>query len=221
MVNATSLVKAVLVRSPLARYVFPTYPYNFTPAQLCFLCQCLEDTRGVPGTVLEVGCWKGGTTIFLAKYLRAQRIDRSYYAIDTFAGFTAADIDYEAKTRGKDRRLFNYFSANSQAWFDATMRRNGVPEVRSVTADVNQYDLRTLGPVAFCLLDVDLFRPILKSLRELYEALSPGGIIVVDDCDPTDIRWDGSDEAYRTFMRERDEPPAVVHGKLGVVRKPV
>jgi SAM-dependent methyltransferase len=210
----------VIVRSPLARYVFPTYPYNFTPAQLCFMCQCLEESRSVSGTALEVGCWKGVTTIFLVKYQQARGIDRQYYAIDTFAGFTAADIDFEAQTRGKDRRLFNYFAANSQAWFDATMRRNGVPEVQSIAADVNQYDLRTLGPVAFCLLDVDLYRPMLKSLRELYEALSPGGIIVVDDCDPTNIRWDGSDEAYRTFMAERQLTPEIVHGKLGIVRKP-
>lgn len=221
MFNLTSVAKGVLVRSPFARYAFPTYPYNFTPSQLCFLCQCLEETRGLPGNALEVGCWKGATSIFLVKYLQAQGINRPYYAIDTFAGFTTEDIDYEAQSRGKDRRLFNYFAANSQEWFDATMRRNGVAEITSITADVNRFDLRSLGPVAFCLLDVDLFRPILKSLHELYEALAPGGVIVVDDCDATNLRWDGSDEAYRTFMAERHEAPQIVHGKLGIVRKPV
>lgn len=220
MFGMTSLVKTAVFRSPLARYVFPTYPYNFSPAQLCFLCACLEQVRDVPGNALEVGCWKGATTIFLAKYMDERAMARPFYAVDTFAGFTTADIDHEVQVRGKDRRLFDYFRANRQEWFDATMHRNAVWGVRSIAADVSEYDLRTLGPVAFCLLDVDLFRPMLASLRQLYDVLSPGGIIVVDDCDRTNLRWDGSDEAYRTFAAERGLVPQVVHGKLGILRKP-
>jgi len=47
------------------------------------------------------------------------------------------------------------------------MLQNAITRVKSIEADVNQYDLRTLGPLSFCLLDVDLYRPIRKSLKEL------------------------------------------------------
>ena len=46
-------------------------------------------------------------------------------------------------------------------------------------------------------------------------------MIVVDDCDPNDFRWDGSDQAYKEFMKEIDQPAVVVHRKLGVIKKPV
>lgn len=87
-------------------------------------------------------------------------------------------------------------------------------------SDINKFDLTTIGPISFSLLDVDLYRPTHKALQELYEVLSPGGIIVVDDCDSSDIRWDGSDQAYKEFMNEIDQAPQISHGKLGVIKKP-
>ena len=99
------------------------------------------------------------------------------------------------------------------------MQHNNIFRVRSIETDLNKYDLTTLGPLSFVLLDVDLYRPMKKSLPELYEALTPDGIIVVDDCSSADIRWDGSDQAYKEFMMEIDRSPQIIHGKLGIIRK--
>ena len=99
---------------------------------------------------------------------------------------------------------------------DASERHH---RVKSIEADVNQYDLRTLGPLSFCLLDVDLYRPIRKSLKELYDVLSPGGIMVVDDCDESNRVWDGADQAYKEFMKDAGRPIEIRHGKLGLIRK--
>lgn len=150
----------------------------------------------------------------------AQNIRKSYFAIDTFSGFVADDIRFEVADRGKTKDLITGFQANKKKWFDGTMQQNNITRVRSIEADVNEYDLTTLGPLSFTLLDVDLYRPMKKALQELYEVLSPGGIIVVDDCDASNIRWDGSDQAYKEFMKERNQFVQIIHGKLGVIRKP-
>jgi hypothetical protein len=214
------LIKEIQFNSPLRRYCFPRYRYQFSPPQLCFLCHSIEETRHIEGAISEVGCATGSTTVFLKKYMDAQKIAKDYYAIDTFSGFVPEDIEFEVTNRGKRRGLFSAFQVNRKKWFDATMRQNKISGVRSIEADVNAFDLRTIGPLAFCLLDVDLYRPIKKALGELYEALSPKGIIVVDDCDPTNVRWDGSDQAYKEFMKDINQPAQVVHRKLGVIRKP-
>ena len=213
------LLKEIQFRSPLRKYFFPRYLYNFTPPQLCFLCQCLEDTRHLAGSYAEIGCDHGATTVFLNKYMDAQNIPKTYYALDTFLGFVAADIAFEIALRGKTKDLFTSFQVNNKKWFDGTMRENHITRVHSITADVNHYDLRTLGPLSFILLDVDLYRPMKKCLPQLFEVLTPGGIIVVDDCVSSDIRWDGSDQAYKEFMRGKNHPPQIIHGKLGIVRK--
>lgn len=213
------LIKEMQFYSPLRRYFWPRYSYNFTPPQLCFLCQCLEDTRHVAGSVAEVGCAAGETTVFLKKYMVTQNIDKNYFAIDTFSGFVDEDIEFETTERGKDNSLFTGFQVNKKKWFDMTMRQNNISKVCSIKTDVNKYDLTKLGPLSFVLLDVDLYRPIKKSLKELYEVLSPHGIIMVDDCDPDNVRWDGSDQAYKEFMDEIKQPVHVMHGKLGIIKK--
>lgn len=213
------LTREVLHYSPLRRYFFPKYLYNFTPPQLCFLCRCVEDTKDVPGTIAEIGCANGLTSVFLNKYMSEQGIERPYVAIDTFAGFVAEDVQYEVDNRGKQKKLFNRFQVNSRKWYDRTLRDNGVSRVRSVQADVNKFDMAALGPLSFVLLDVDLYRPIKKCLPELYGLLSPGGIMVVDDCDAGHIRWDGADQAYKEFMAGLGRRADILYGKLGIIRK--
>ncbi|GLQ52537.1 hypothetical protein GCM10010872_39860 [Dyella flava] len=213
------ILKETQFNSPLRRYFFPRYAYNFTPPQLGFLCQCIEDTRDVDGAIAEVGCFDGSATVFLNKYMDAKGIEKDYFAIDTFAGFVAEDVRVEVDDRGKNRSMYNGFQSNKQKWFDGTMAQNGITRVRSIQADVNEYDLTSLKKLSFCLLDVDLYRPIKKSLHELYEILSPGGIIVIDDCDPSNAFWDGADQAYKEFMDEKNESRRIVHNKLGVIRK--
>jgi SAM-dependent methyltransferase len=213
------LIKEIIFLSPLRRYFFPCYLYNFTPSQLLYLCQCIEDTKDVSGNIAEVGCASGATTVFLNKYLDAREIKKEYYAIDTFSGFVKKDVDYEVMNRGKESNLFRHFQANKKKWFDGTMKQNNINRVRSIQNDVNEFDLTTLGPLSFCLLDVDLYRPVKKCLKELYGVLSPGGILIVDDCNPGKIKWDGSDQAYKEFMKETDLPIQIMHGKLGVIQK--
>jgi O-methyltransferase len=215
------LIKEVLFASPMRKFFFPRYIYMFSPPQLCFLCQCIEDTRYIEGAIGEVGCAAGATTIFLNKYMEARNIEKAYYAIDTFSGFASEDVEFEVKNRGKTKDQFDVFQTNKKRWFDTTMQENGVERVRSIEADVNKFDLTQLEPLSFCLLDVDLYKPMKKALRELYEILSPGGVIAVDDCNPSSVRWDGSDQAYKEFMKEIGKPAQVVHDKIGIINKPI
>ena len=214
------LTREVLHHSPLRRYFFPKYLYNFMPPQLCFLCNCIEETAKVAGSIAEIGCSNGLTTIFLNKYLTCQNIEKPYYAVDTFSGFVADDVRYEVEARGKKEKLFKRFQVNKKKWYDRTMQVNDIRRVRSIEADVNTFDMKTLGPLSFVLLDVDLYRPMKKCMPELYELLSPGGVMIVDDCDARHIRWDGSDQAYKEFMDGQNRPAQILHGKLGVITKP-
>lgn len=213
------LIKEIQYISPLRRYFFPLYVYNFSPPQLCFICQCLEETKDIPGNIAEIGCSAGATTVFLNKYLDAQGIEKKYFAVDTFSGFSKEDIQLEVSKRGKRKGLFTGFQANKNKWFDGTMKINNINRVKSIQADVNKYDLCSLGPLSFCLLDVDLYQPTKKSLGQLYTIMSKGGTIIIDDCNPNHIQWDGAYQAYNEFMKEIQQPARVVYGKLGIIKK--
>jgi O-methyltransferase len=217
-----NFVKRIIRNTPLRDYFIRVYPYYFTVPQLCFLCQCVGQVREVKGAFAEVGCAYGNTTIFINKYMDAEKIDKKYYAIDTFSGFVPEDIAYEVSKRHKDPS--RYYIANTvfeynKKSFDYTMNRNGINRVVSIQADVNKFDLTRLGALSFVLLDVDLYRPMKKCLKELYRVLTPNGIIIVDDCDSKVIEWEGSAQAYKEFMQEINQPTQIVHGKLGIVMK--
>jgi hypothetical protein len=87
-------------------------------------------------------------------------------------------------------------------------------------ADAKDFEYNLIGPIAFCLFDVDLYNPTSKVLPILYSKLIPGGVIIVDDCQKDKSIYDGAGEAYREFCKNNNLTEELVHYKLGVIRKP-
>lgn len=202
-----------------ARWLLHHYDYAHSPEQLWFLCQQLDEVTNVPGAVVEVGCAAGATTVYLHRHLSARGVRRQLHCVDTFAGFTPDDIATERK-RGKEHP-YDDFVFNSPDTFAATMRLNGIAaDVQIWPADANTFDYAQLGPVAFALVDVDLYRPMLAALRGIFAVLAPGGVVVADDC-LADNKWDGALAAYEQVCQELSVPPTIRAGKLGVLRKPL
>ena len=201
------------------RSLFSLYRYMFSPNQLIFLTQCLSETRDAAGCYVEIGCAQGRTTAFLRKYMDENGIAKDYYAIDTFGGFVPEHVEYEVSRRSKDSVISQIFADNKRAWFDHALRISGVDAVQSVECDATTFDFDRIGPIAFALLDVDLYLPIKDILPKLYRNLSPGGIIVVDDCMPHEL-WDGALAAYEEFAAQTGIEPDIRHEKLGIIRRP-
>jgi O-methyltransferase len=218
---AARLAHEVLFHSPFKRQLLVRYHYQYAPQQLCFLCKCIEETQTIPGNVAEIGCERGYTTFFLRHFLDDLEIRKEYIALDTFSGFAREDVAHEILFRQKTDVMYAQFQVNKKQWFDAALKQRKMKRVQCIQADVNLFDLRSLGPLSFVLLDVDLYRPTRKALPELYSVLTPGGIIVVDDCDPGHRCWDGAYQAYVEFMQILGIPPQIVYRKLGIIKKAV
>jgi O-methyltransferase len=199
---------------------FHGYEYMFTPAQLAFLVRCLDETEGVPGAIVEIGCASGRTTVFLNKHLDDLRSSRPYVCVDTFAGFSEDDVRFETERRGKSGDVFRGFRTNDKEWFDRNLADNRIDRVASFQADIKAFDLAAAAPaISMCLVDVDLYQPVKVALGKVIPLVSAGGIVVVDDViDHGD--FDGAGQAYREFVSERGTPAEVVLQKLGVLRAP-
>jgi O-methyltransferase len=212
--------KIILHQAPIIREIFGFrhYEFMFSPSQLGFLCHQITNTAGVPGSILEVGAAFGATTVFLNRHIDDLGLDVDYYAIDTFNGFPDDDIRVE-HARG---RLYSYdiaFRANSKAWFDRTMRRNGIKRVTSLRTDATTFDYRKIAPFRLVLIDVDLYRPVLAALKAIYDLVSPGGTIIIDDCIKGG-EWGGAYEAFMEFTEATGLEAVITHGKLGMITKP-
>jgi SAM-dependent methyltransferase len=208
-----------LVTGIFDKKMFSVYPFQFSPQQLLFLTECVEGVRGIEGCCAEIGCNRGYTTAFLNRFMDESGINKDYYAVDTFSGFIAEHVDHEVEARGKSESIRHKMADNKKTWFDRSMEVTGISGLKSIEADAATFDYASIAPIAFCLLDVDLYLPIAKALPEIYRYLSPGGIIVVDDCAP-DQAWDGALQAYGEFTEQMSLPNDVRHKKLGLIHKP-
>ncbi len=215
--KARKALRRLIFSTPLRDRITFTYPLNLTVRQLSLICQIIEKVKDVDGAIAEVGVERGITTVFINKYMDEQRIDKRYFAIDTFSGFCLEDIEGE----NPDLRRFyknHHFQVSAKKWFDYTMTHNNIKRVMSIETDVNRFDLTRLGALSFVLLDVDLYRPTKKALRELFDVLTPNGVIAVHDCDPKVIAWKGAYQAYMEFMKEIRQLAEIEYG-LGMVKK--
>ena len=215
---AVRLVKAIFFNTPLHKYFLPVMKFDMTIAQLNLIIESVRQLKD-EGVVLEIGVGGGATSIMLNKALKDFEPSRKYVAIDTFSGFTDEDISYENSFRGKVDN-FQAYQSNSKDWFKKTLSAHGINDALVIESDCKKVNYDQIGPIAFCLFDVDLYLPTKEVLPILYGQLIPGGIIIVDDCDPLHPIYDGAGQAYLEFCNQVSLKPEILHQKLGLIRKP-
>ena len=153
------------------------------------------------------------------KHLDDLEDSRDYICVDTFAGFTDEDIAVEVN-RGHDSKRYEFlFRAYRKEWFDKTLANNRVTRVTSIQADVNSFDFSPYEQISFCLIDVDLMRPVQRSLEEVFPRMAPGGIILVDDCIPN-RKYDGALAGYMDFVERHGFAVDVHEQKVGLIQIP-
>jgi len=163
--------------------------------------------RHVPGAVVECGTWRGGMIAGAASLLGP---DRAYYLFDSFEGLPDAQpLDGEkALAWQRDGPASgNYDNCRAdQAEAEAAMQRSGARDVHIVKgwfADtLSSYDG---GAIALLRLDADWFESTRQCLEHLFERVTPGGLVILDDY----YTWAGCARAVHTFLAEHRRPETI------------
>lgn len=188
---------------------------QLAPERLADYLQALRDRAELPGAVLEVGCFRGATTVVAGKMLREMGQDRRYVCVDTFEGFVPDQFEVDVE-HGTPESFGSGFSQNPLETFERTMRHFGL-QVEAIQADIVAIDpARLPQQVSVCLMDVDLAVPIREGLAKVRPLMVPGGVMLVDDCDEgTD--WRGARVGYEEYMQAVGETPRYTNSGFGVV----
>lgn len=196
----------------------PTYRYNIEPIQLAALINEIERLKDVKGNIVEIGVARGLTTRLLCQHIVNQKLNSTLtlYAIDTFASFTEADLNYEVQKRGKILPELKAFAYNDFEVWKKNFQQ--YPFVQAIQSDCSVVDYSKIGPIKLAFLDVDLYLPTKKTLIKLYEALVDGGVILVDDV-LANNKYDGAYQAYMEFCDEYKIEPLVIGNKCGLIYK--
>lgn len=130
----------------------------------------------IPGHIVETGVWRGGACIYAAGVLEALGSDKLVYVCDSFQGLPPSTnpketLEFTEKTLAISledvEESFKKFGLEHRAvfvkgWFKDTMPMLDIP-------------------VAVLRLDGDLYESTDDVLRYMYDRVSPGGYVIVDD----------------------------------------
>ncbi len=146
---------------------------------------CMETvlSEGIQGDFIETGIWRGGACIFMRGILKAYNItDRFVWAADSFEGVPVPSLPEDAQldisrnvlpvlavSLDEVQELFErYDLLDEQVKFLIGWFKDSLPD-----APIEQ--------LAVLRLDGDLYESTMDALNPLYDKVSVGGFIIVDD----------------------------------------
>ncbi len=138
----------------------------------------------VPGDLMETGVWRGGACILMRAVLSAYNVtDRRVWVVDSFEGLPAPDTQHYPADDGSvfhtyvdlavsldevKRNFAKYDLLDKQVVFLQGWFRDTLP-----TAPIER--------LAVLRLDGDMYESTILPLTSLYDKLSIGGYVIVDD----------------------------------------
>ncbi len=164
---------------------------------------CREaDRRAIRGAFVECGVFRGGCGGVMAALAARGAPSRHTWLFDSFeglpqpsardranplarAGGFAAPIEDVRELLFEKLQLDERDVSIEQGWFDRT-----VPAARE-----------RIGPIAVLRLDADLYESTRCCLENLYDSVTPGGYVLIDDY----YGWEGCRQAVDEFLAARGE----------------
>lgn len=173
------------------------------------------EAHNVPGEVVECGVWRGGSMQAVAyTLLETGAATRDLHLFDTFEGMPPPTEKDRRRFAGKESaaELLAISDKDAKIWAVATLDdvREGMAETNYPSERIHYHPgmveetVPSQAPESISLLrlDTDWYESTRHELEHLYDRLSPGGVIIIDDYGG----WEGSRTATEEFLAKTGEP---------------
>jgi O-methyltransferase len=135
-----------------------------------------KQTAKVPGAVIEVGAWRGGSSVIVAKGFEEGGAQPEFYCCDTFSGVanaTEKDKDYIGGEHADTSLHLVEKLFNDHGLSYINILKGIFPEETGDKLNDKQF--------SFCHIDVDVYKSAKQILDFVWPRLSVNGIVVFDD----------------------------------------
>lgn len=170
----------------------------------------------IPGEVVECGVWRGGSMQAVALTLLEQGdTSRELHLFDTFEGMPPPSGDDTRTRLGETvsaEEMLASSEKGSKLWAIADLEdvRRGMAETGYPAERIHYHpglvEDTTPGQapesIALLRLDTDWYASTKHELENLYDRLSPGGVLILDDYGD----WDGARKATEEWLAATGEP---------------
>ncbi|MBB3900227.1 TylF/MycF/NovP-related O-methyltransferase [Roseococcus suduntuyensis] len=138
----------------------------------------------VPGDFIETGVWRGGACIYARGILAAHGdATRRVFVADSFRGLPEPDAEAFPADVGDQHSTYQQLAINQEQVAE-NFRRYGLLDERVVFLEGWFKDTLPTAPIerlAVLRLDGDMYESTIQALDALYDKVSPGGYVIVDD----------------------------------------
>ena len=138
----------------------------------------------VQGDLIETGAWRGGACILMRAALEAfGDLERRVFVADSFEGLPAPDAENYPSDRGDTHHTFEELSVSLDE-VKANFSKYGLLDDRVVFLKGWFKDTLAAAPIdrlAVLRLDGDMYESTMDALSALYDKVSAGGFIIIDD----------------------------------------
>ncbi|TVQ26392.1 MAG: methyltransferase [Spirochaetaceae bacterium] len=140
------------------------------------LWQLAAEACKVPGDILEVGVWRGGTGALIAARIAERAPDRTVYLADTFRGVVKAGPKDQYYRGGEHA---NASPEDVQRLVDR-LELGNVKILSGVFPDDTAHEVAS-AQISMCHIDVDVYQGAREVTEWVWPRLPVGGIVVYDD----------------------------------------
>lgn len=137
----------------------------------------------VPGDFIETGVWRGGACILLRAVLKSYGVsDRRVWVADSFCGLPKPDPRYPADELSKHYSFPELAVAIEEVKSNFT--KYGLLDDRVMFLEgwfSTSLPAAPIKQLAILRLDGDLYQSTMDAFVHLYDKVSPGGYVIVDD----------------------------------------
>lgn len=165
--------------------------------------RCMAE--GIDGDILETGVWRGGASILARAVLKAWDDDkRRVYVADSFEGLPPPSLAQDAGSKLHEMREL----AISLETVQANFAKFGLLDEQVVFLKGWFKDTMPVAPIsrlAVMRLDGDMYESTMDPLVHMYDRLSPGGFVIIDD-----YFIPSCEAAVSDFLAQRSLSPELV-----------
>ncbi|HTI66466.1 MAG TPA: TylF/MycF/NovP-related O-methyltransferase [Caulobacteraceae bacterium] len=137
----------------------------------------LRQVQGLEGDFVELGVFRGHTTLFCAEYLGFAGWSKRWWLYDTFAGVPEDQLD-----PGWAKNNALAYNPSTFTFEEVRDRFAHIPNIEVIKGRAPEIlDERAPAAISFIHMDLNNATAEIAALDKLFDRLTPGGIIVFDD----------------------------------------
>jgi hypothetical protein len=158
------------------------------------LAWAAKHCANIPGDFVECGVYKGFSSAVLTDYLDFSKLDKRFYLYDTYEGVPEDCMENSPSQPGAftDAGLYETVRSRFSRFDNVEVVQGKVPDA---------FDKVCPEQIAFLHIDMNSAKAEIDALEVLWDRVSPGGILVLDDFGWFTYR--AQTIAEMAFMKER------------------